>query len=157
MSAGGIASFLMYFSAIGLVCPVKSPFCCSLSWHRERFQRRGEIHDVHWSIQRNWICCSSWNDFSTSWGILSLSLKSYPEAIVFEEVINCHRSTCTGIWAGMQTVRYFDGKTYNWVGLSQQKSIFGKVRVLSASSHSTVKVDRAFLGVSHSIKKCFHR
>jgi phosphatidylserine synthase 2 len=33
-----------------------------------------------------------------------------------------------GIWAGMKTVNYFDGKTYAWVGLSQQKSIFGKVR-----------------------------
>lgn len=33
-----------------------------------------------------------------------------------------------GIWAGMKTVKYFDGKTYAWVGLSRQKSIIGKVR-----------------------------
>uniref|UniRef100_A0A0E0C663 CDP-diacylglycerol--serine O-phosphatidyltransferase n=1 Tax=Oryza meridionalis TaxID=40149 RepID=A0A0E0C663_9ORYZ len=30
------------------------------------------------------------------------------------------------IWAGMHTVRYFDGKTYEWVGLSHQPSIMGK-------------------------------
>ncbi|KAG0591947.1 hypothetical protein KC19_1G214000 [Ceratodon purpureus] len=33
-----------------------------------------------------------------------------------------------GIWAGMKTVKYFDGKTYAWVGLSRQTSILGKVR-----------------------------
>ncbi|CAL4894765.1 unnamed protein product [Urochloa decumbens] len=33
-----------------------------------------------------------------------------------------------GIWAGMHTVRYFDGKTYEWVGLSRQPSIMGKVK-----------------------------
>lgn len=32
-----------------------------------------------------------------------------------------------GIWAGMRTVRYFDGKTYEWVGISRQPSVFGKV------------------------------
>ncbi|KAK6157627.1 hypothetical protein DH2020_011875 [Rehmannia glutinosa] len=33
-----------------------------------------------------------------------------------------------GIWAGMRTVRYFDGKTYEWVGISRQPNIMGKVR-----------------------------
>ncbi|RAL40221.1 unnamed protein product [Cuscuta campestris] len=33
-----------------------------------------------------------------------------------------------GIWAGMRTVRYFDGKTYQWVGISQQPNIIGKVK-----------------------------
>ncbi|BBN16349.1 phosphatidylserine synthase 2 [Marchantia polymorpha subsp. ruderalis] len=33
-----------------------------------------------------------------------------------------------GIWAGLSTVRYFEGKTYEWVGLSQQPSLIGKVR-----------------------------
>lgn len=33
----------------------------------------------------------------------------------------------SGIWAGMHTVRYFDGKTYEWVGLSRQPNILGKV------------------------------
>ncbi|XP_078428378.1 phosphatidyl serine synthase family protein isoform X2 [Wolffia australiana] len=33
-----------------------------------------------------------------------------------------------GIWAGMRTVRYFDGKTYEWVGLSRQPNIYGKVK-----------------------------
>eukprot|EP00250_Pteridium_aquilinum_P002158 c12362_g1_i1 orf=143-1435(+) len=33
-----------------------------------------------------------------------------------------------GIWAGMKTVRYFDGKTYEWVGLSLQPNILGKVK-----------------------------
>ena len=28
----------------------------------------------------------------------------------------------------MRTVRYFDGKTYKWVGLSRQPNIIGKVR-----------------------------
>lgn len=32
-----------------------------------------------------------------------------------------------GIWAGMRTVRYFDGKTYEWVGISRQPNIMGKV------------------------------
>nr|GMD60092.1 CDP-diacylglycerol--serine O-phosphatidyltransferase 1-like isoform X1 [Ipomoea batatas] len=34
----------------------------------------------------------------------------------------------TGIWAGMRTVRYFDGRTYEWVGISQQPNIIGKVK-----------------------------
>ncbi|XP_039846701.1 CDP-diacylglycerol--serine O-phosphatidyltransferase 1-like isoform X2 [Panicum virgatum] len=33
-----------------------------------------------------------------------------------------------GIWAGMRTVRYFDGKTYVWVGLSRQPNIISKVK-----------------------------
>ncbi|KAA3476703.1 CDP-diacylglycerol--serine O-phosphatidyltransferase 1-like [Gossypium australe] len=32
----------------------------------------------------------------------------------------------TCIWAGMHTVRYFDGKTYEWVGISRQPNIIGK-------------------------------
>ncbi|XP_039122836.1 CDP-diacylglycerol--serine O-phosphatidyltransferase 1 isoform X2 [Dioscorea cayenensis subsp. rotundata] len=31
-------------------------------------------------------------------------------------------------WFGMRTVRYFDGKTYEWVGISRQPSVFGKVK-----------------------------
>ncbi|KAK8647635.1 hypothetical protein V6N13_121365 [Hibiscus sabdariffa] len=34
----------------------------------------------------------------------------------------------TGIWAGMHTVRYFDGRTYEWVGISRQPNIIGKVK-----------------------------
>ncbi|XP_071928738.1 CDP-diacylglycerol--serine O-phosphatidyltransferase 1 isoform X5 [Coffea arabica] len=33
-----------------------------------------------------------------------------------------------GIWAGMRTVRYFDGRTYEWVGISRQPNIMGKVK-----------------------------
>ncbi|XP_068637671.1 CDP-diacylglycerol--serine O-phosphatidyltransferase 1-like isoform X2 [Aristolochia californica] len=33
-----------------------------------------------------------------------------------------------GIWAGMHTVRYFDGKTYEWVGVSRQPNIISKVK-----------------------------
>ncbi|KAF7133278.1 hypothetical protein RHSIM_Rhsim09G0102000 [Rhododendron simsii] len=33
-----------------------------------------------------------------------------------------------GIWAGMHTVRYFDAKTYEWVGISRQPNIMGKVK-----------------------------
>ncbi|CAA6665448.1 unnamed protein product [Spirodela intermedia] len=33
-----------------------------------------------------------------------------------------------GIWAGMRTVRYFDAKTYEWVGISRQPSIICKVK-----------------------------
>ncbi|KAL9254747.1 CDP-diacylglycerol--serine O-phosphatidyltransferase 1-like protein [Drosera capensis] len=33
-----------------------------------------------------------------------------------------------GIWAGMRTVRHFDGKTYEWVGISRQPDIMGKVK-----------------------------
>ncbi|CAI0431839.1 unnamed protein product [Linum tenue] len=38
--------------------------------------------------------------------------------------------TCNwfGIWAGMCTVRYFDGKTYEWIGISRQPNIMGKVK-----------------------------
>ena len=35
-----------------------------------------------------------------------------------------------GIWAGMNTVRYFDGKTYEWVGISRQPNVIGKVCLL---------------------------
>lgn len=38
-----------------------------------------------------------------------------------------HLCCFAGIWAGMRTVRYFDGKTYKWVGLSRQPNIIGKV------------------------------
>uniref|UniRef100_A0A0D3ESJ9 CDP-diacylglycerol--serine O-phosphatidyltransferase n=1 Tax=Oryza barthii TaxID=65489 RepID=A0A0D3ESJ9_9ORYZ len=38
------------------------------------------------------------------------------------------------IWAGMHTVRYFDGKTYEWVGLSRQPSIMGKLVKFTLSS-----------------------
>ncbi|KVI05374.1 Phosphatidyl serine synthase [Cynara cardunculus var. scolymus] len=34
-----------------------------------------------------------------------------------------------GIWAGMHTVRYFDAKTYEWVGISRQPNILSKVRL----------------------------
>ncbi|ONM30493.1 CDP-diacylglycerol--serine O-phosphatidyltransferase 1 [Zea mays] len=33
-----------------------------------------------------------------------------------------------GIWTGMRTVRYFDGRTYEWVGLSRQPNIISKVK-----------------------------
>jgi len=39
-----------------------------------------------------------------------------------------------GIWAGMHTVRYFDGKTYEWVGISRQPNILGKVCSLTSIS-----------------------
>ncbi len=41
----------------------------------------------------------------------------------------------TGIWVGMHTVRYFDGKTYEWVGLSRQPSIMGKVCSIAQLKH----------------------
>lgn len=44
-----------------------------------------------------------------------------------------------GIWAGMRTVRYFDGKTYKWVGLSRQPNIIGKVS-LALISHHEIKL-----------------
>ena len=34
----------------------------------------------------------------------------------------------------MKTVKYFDGKTYAWVGLSRQKSILGKVGMFPSIS-----------------------
>jgi hypothetical protein len=37
-----------------------------------------------------------------------------------------------GICAGMKTVRYFDAKTYEWVGLSRQPNILGKVCFFSS-------------------------
>eukprot|EP00243_Klebsormidium_subtile_P006969 TRINITY_DN3040_c0_g1_i1.p1 TRINITY_DN3040_c0_g1~~TRINITY_DN3040_c0_g1_i1.p1 ORF type:complete len:419 (+),score=83.51 TRINITY_DN3040_c0_g1_i1:171-1427(+) len=33
-----------------------------------------------------------------------------------------------GIWAGMKTVKYFEGKTYTWVGISKQPTLSGKVK-----------------------------
>lgn len=32
-----------------------------------------------------------------------------------------------GIWLGMQTVQYFDGKTYEWLGVSKQPTLIGKL------------------------------
>lgn len=40
-----------------------------------------------------------------------------------------YSSCLAGIWGGMHTVRYFDGKTYEWVGISRQPNILGKVRL----------------------------
>ncbi|KAL0424688.1 UNVERIFIED_CONTAM: CDP-diacylglycerol--serine O-phosphatidyltransferase 1 [Sesamum radiatum] len=45
-------------------------------------------------------------------------------SVLFTEVILYF----SGIWAGMRTVRYFDGKTYEWVGISRQPNIMGKVK-----------------------------
>jgi len=42
-----------------------------------------------------------------------------------------------GIWAGMYTVRYFDGKTYEWVGISRQPNIIGKVGLFNLESACT--------------------
>uniref|UniRef100_A0A0E0MQN4 CDP-diacylglycerol--serine O-phosphatidyltransferase n=2 Tax=Oryza rufipogon TaxID=4529 RepID=A0A0E0MQN4_ORYRU len=39
-----------------------------------------------------------------------------------------HPDLGVGIWAGMKTVRYFDGRTYEWVGLSRQPNIISKVK-----------------------------
>ncbi|EMS45501.1 Phosphatidylserine synthase 2 [Triticum urartu] len=39
-----------------------------------------------------------------------------------------HPDLGVGIWAGMKTVRYFDGRTYEWVGLSRQPNIMSKVK-----------------------------
>lgn len=51
---------------------------------------------------------------------------------VLEMVMMTTMSNLTGIWAGMRTVKYFDGKTYAWVGLSRQKSIFDMVSSFSS-------------------------
>lgn len=37
----------------------------------------------------------------------------------------------SGIYLGMKSVEYFDGKTYEWIGLSRQTSFSGKVCVLT--------------------------
>ncbi|KAI0507937.1 hypothetical protein KFK09_014065 [Dendrobium nobile] len=39
-----------------------------------------------------------------------------------------HPDLGIGIWAGMHTVRYFDGRTYEWVGINRQPNIIGKVK-----------------------------
>ncbi|KAK8512942.1 hypothetical protein V6N12_030350 [Hibiscus sabdariffa] len=39
-----------------------------------------------------------------------------------------HPDLGVGIWAGLHTVRYFDGRTYEWVGISRQPNIIGKVK-----------------------------
>ncbi|KAL8491629.1 hypothetical protein ACS0TY_023284 [Phlomoides rotata] len=45
-----------------------------------------------------------------------------------------------GIWAGMLTVLYFDGRTYEWVGISQQPNIMGKVLQFASYFFSFYKV-----------------
>lgn len=37
----------------------------------------------------------------------------------------------SGIILGMKSVKYFDGKTYEWIGLSRQRSFSGKVCILT--------------------------
>ena len=76
------------------------------------------------------ILCLKWTIFFIVGCVMFLSFLRWGH--VFQlllpiQVSTCWRSDWTGIWAGMKTVKYFDGKTYAWVGLSQQKSIFGKV------------------------------
>ncbi|CAA2991869.1 Hypothetical predicted protein [Olea europaea subsp. europaea] len=34
----------------------------------------------------------------------------------------------SGTWAGMRTIWYFDGKSYEWFGFSRQPNILGKVK-----------------------------
>lgn len=45
--------------------------------------------------------------------------------------------TTAGIWAGMRTVRYFDGRTYEWVGISRQPNIIGKVCSVRSNLYET--------------------
>lgn len=48
-----------------------------------------------------------------------------------------------GIWLGMKTVRYFDGKTYEWVGVSKQPTIMGRLkRGISQFSPATWERDQ---------------
>jgi phosphatidylserine synthase 2 len=44
-----------------------------------------------------------------------------------------------GIWAGMKTVRYFDGRTYEWVGLSRQPNIISKVCSLDVKGNEVAQ------------------
>ena len=44
-------------------------------------------------------------------------------------LIRQHTHVCTsGIWAGMRTVRWFGSRTYDWSGLSQERTLAGKAR-----------------------------
>ncbi|KAG5532308.1 hypothetical protein RHGRI_026815 [Rhododendron griersonianum] len=51
-----------------------------------------------------------------------------PDATRWFALLNRIMVLRKGIWAGMHTVRYFDAKTYEWVGISQQPNIMGKVK-----------------------------
>ncbi|GAU42617.1 hypothetical protein TSUD_49660, partial [Trifolium subterraneum] len=63
---------------------------------------------------------------ASSWASGALN----PERDASGDVVTSVKSyfNIAGIWAGMHTVRYFDGKAYKWVGLSRQPNIIGKVK-----------------------------
>lgn len=82
----------------------------------------------------NWIGIPLWFSLLKSDVIFSLLsdflVWRFRECFLLEIKYNDNIiSKFTGIWAGMKTVKYFDGKTYAWVGLSRQKSILGKVGI----------------------------
>ncbi|KAJ9554208.1 hypothetical protein OSB04_018253 [Centaurea solstitialis] len=51
-----------------------------------------------------------------------------PDPYAYSKVSTYTLRLKESIWAGMHTVRYFDAKTYEWVGISRQPNILGKVK-----------------------------
>ncbi|KAH9558976.1 hypothetical protein CY35_06G035300 [Sphagnum magellanicum] len=68
------------------------------------------------------------NKFANVWVTLNHMLPNFNECWWDSIILDVLICNWIGIWAGMRTVRYFDGKTYVWVGLSRQTSIMGKVK-----------------------------
>lgn len=46
-----------------------------------------------------------------------------------ELTVDANIVVSSGIWAGMKTVKYFEGKTYTWVGISKQPTLRQKVSI----------------------------
>ncbi|GFQ04050.1 cdp-diacylglycerol--serine o-phosphatidyltransferase 1 [Phtheirospermum japonicum] len=65
------------------------------------------------------------------------------------ELMEAIKSPIVRIWAGMRTVRYFDGKTYEWVGISQQPNIMSKGVELFSKLASTVDSRQLLCFVHH--------
>ncbi|KAB5538128.1 hypothetical protein DKX38_015661 [Salix brachista] len=66
----------------------------------------------------NWHACSYAPHDHIDAQFLAISDSS---VLTFEAKIS-------SIWAGMHTVGYFDGRTYEWVGISRQPNIMGRVK-----------------------------
>lgn len=64
------------------------------------------------------------------WSVLQFLATVYDDSFLLTCIV--------GIWAGMHTVRYFDGRTYHWVSLSQQPNIINKVCLQHLPSHYVV-------------------
>ncbi|KAE8726058.1 CDP-diacylglycerol--serine O-phosphatidyltransferase 1 [Hibiscus syriacus] len=74
------------------------------------------------------ICCVTgslyWCELMCVVSAANMNLRFSDSSVYFDNIFDL----LVGIWAGMHTVGYFDGRTYEWIGISRQPNISGKVK-----------------------------